>query len=75
MADSDGSSHVPVAYDFSGGPIQSKSLLPGAALNFAVVFSVPEGTKVKDLVFTLKNNQGDEKGNDVRVSLAQEKGV
>ena len=74
LADMDGSSHAPVAYDFEGGPIQSKWLVPGAALNFAVLFSVPKDTKVKDLIFTLKNNQGDEKGNDVRVSLSQEKG-
>jgi hypothetical protein len=73
IADMDGTSHTPVAYDFEGGPIQSKWLVPGAALNFAVLFSVPKDTRLKDLIFTLKNNQGDDKGNDVRVSLAQEK--
>ena len=69
LADGEGSSHAPVLYDFEGGPIQSKWLIPGAALNFGLVFSVPQGTRPKDLLFTLKNNQTDEKGNDVRVSL------
>lgn len=73
LADMDGSSHPPVGYDFEGGPIQSKWLAPGAALNFALLFSVPEGTKMKDLIFTLKNNQTDDKPNNIRVSLAQEK--
>lgn len=73
LADTEGSSHPPVGYDFEGGPIQSKWIVPGAALNFALLFSVPEGTKPKDLIFTLKNNQGDEKGNDVRVGLSPER--
>lgn len=69
IADMDGSSHPPVAYDFEGAPSQSKRLVPGAALNFAVIFCVPNGTKLKDLIFSLKNNQTDDKPNDVRVSL------
>ena len=73
LADMDGSSHPPIGYDFEGGPIQSKWLVPGAALNFALLFSIPEGTKMKDLIFTLKNNQTDDKPNNVRVSLTQDK--
>jgi hypothetical protein len=73
LTDTDGSSYPPIAYDFDGGPTQSKSLVPGAALNFAVLFSVPEGTHIKDLIFSLKNNQGDEKANDVRVTLVEAK--
>lgn len=73
LADTNGSSYPPVTYDFDGGPIQSKPLVPGAALNFAVLFSVPEGTHLKDLIFSLKNNQGDDKANDVRVTLTEEK--
>ena len=42
-------------------------------LNFALLFSIPEGTKMKDLIFTLKNNQTDDKPNNVRVSLTQDK--
>ncbi len=67
-----GSSYAPIGYDFTGAPTQTEWLLPGAQLTFPVLFSVPEGTKLKDLVFTLKNNQGDEKGTDVRVSLQKE---
>ncbi|GEM_PF-579994 len=70
IADTDGGSHSPIAYDFSGGPTQTEGLLPGAAMTFNVVFSLPTDTRPKDLVFTLKNNQGDDGGNDVRVSLA-----
>lgn len=69
LTDTQGSSHSPIAYDFEGGPIQSKWLLPGAALNFALLFSVPEGTQIKDLIFTLKNNQTGDPPNDVRVAL------
>ena len=73
LADMQGESHAPVGYDLEGAPIQSKMLLPGAATSFALLFSVPVGVQVKDLVFTLKNNDSSQKGNDVRVSLAPEK--
>lgn len=69
LTDRDGSSHAPIIYDFDGGPIQSKWLTPGGTLRFALLFSVPQGTVLKDLIFTLKNNQTDDKGNDVRVAL------
>jgi hypothetical protein len=67
LADMDGESHPPIGFDFAGAPLQSKELLPGAKLDFALLFSVPEDTKLKDLVFTLRNIG--EKGTDVRVSL------
>ncbi len=66
----EGSPHPPIGYDFEGGPIQSKPLAPGATLNFSVVFSVPQGTKLKELLFTLRNNSSFEKGTDARVSLS-----
>ncbi len=69
LTDKDGGSYPPIGYDFDGAPSQSAWLLPGAALNFPVIFSVPEGTQVKDLVFSLKNNQNDEPVTDVRVAL------
>jgi len=69
LADTEGSSYAPVGYDFEGAPTQSKWLVPGAALSFPILFSVPANTQLKDLIFTLKNNQTDEKGNDVRVAL------
>jgi hypothetical protein len=72
LADTKGESHAPVGYDIEGAPIESKPLLPGAKTDFAVLFSVPEGTEVKDLVFTLRNNDSALKANDVRVSLTPE---
>jgi hypothetical protein len=69
LTDTEGSSYTPVGYDFEGGPTQSKWLVQGAALSFPILFSVPETAVLKDLIFTLKNNQTDEKANDVRVSL------
>lgn len=71
LADMEGGSHVPVGYDLEGAPIQTKPLLPGARLAFSMLFVVPQATVLKDLVFTLTNN--DSQGtNDVRVSLKGE---
>jgi hypothetical protein len=47
----------------------TKPLLPGAGQDLTAVFIVPEGTKLKDLVFTL-TNVSDRNPKDVRVSLA-----
>lgn len=69
LTDQDGISYPPIAYDYEGAPIQTPGLLPGAQLTFPVIFSVPVAATLKDLVFTLKNNQGDERGVDVRISL------
>jgi hypothetical protein len=74
LADSQGESHAPVGFDLEGAPIQSKPLLPGAKTDFSILFSVPENTQVKDLVFTLRNNDSSQKGNDVRVSLGGDRG-
>ena len=69
LTDTQGESYPPSAYDTSGAPIQTKALLPGSKIEFPVVFSVPQGTPLQDLVFTLRNNNFSQKGNDVRVSL------
>ncbi len=73
LADTQGESQAPVGYDLEGAPIQSKPLLPGSKVDFAILFSVPQSTQLKDLVFTLRNNDFSQKGNDVRVSLTPEK--
>lgn len=70
LTDMNGQSYPPSIYDISGAPIQTKSILPGAKIEFPLIFSIPSGAKVKDLVFTLRNNNSSEKGRDVRVSLA-----
>lgn len=69
LADAQGESYPPILYDVDGAPIQTKPLLPGSKLEFPVFFSVPTGTDIKALVFTLHNNSSSEKPNDVRVSL------
>ncbi|MES2461894.1 MAG: hypothetical protein V4671_15020 [Armatimonadota bacterium] len=71
LAGRDGQSHAPFGYDLEGAPTQSKTLLPGAAALFPILFSVPEATEPKDLVFTLRNNDfsSNGKSSDVRVSL------
>jgi hypothetical protein len=70
LADTEGESHPPIAYDLDvSEPFHSKQLVPGAKTDFTVLFSVPEGTKLKDLVFTLRTIDNNDKGNDARVSL------
>ena len=69
LADQQGESYAPIGYDLEGAPIQSKPLLPGAKTDFPILFSVPQSIELKDLVFTLRNNDFSQKGNDVRVSL------
>jgi hypothetical protein len=68
LTDDQGQSYPPIAYDMpESGPFQSKALLPGAAMEFTVLFTAPEGTTLKDLVFTLRTISSP--GHDVRVSL------
>jgi hypothetical protein len=70
LADAEGGSHPPIAYDIEeSAPFQSKALLPGAGTDFVVLFSVPENFRAKDLVFTLRTIDNADKGSDVRVSL------
>jgi hypothetical protein len=70
LADDQGQSYPPIAYDMpESGPFQSKALLPGAAMEFTVLFTVSEGTTLKDLVFTLRTISSP--GHDVRVSLTR----
>jgi hypothetical protein len=67
LTDDQGQSYVPTDID-----VRSGSLLPGAAKDFAVVFSVPKGTKLKDLVFTLRGYAESNKASDVRVHLGDQ---
>jgi hypothetical protein len=70
LTDDQGLSYPPIAYDIpEGRPFEGKELLPGAAMDFAVLFTVPQGTRLKDLVFTLRTISN--KGHDVRVSLTE----
>jgi hypothetical protein len=70
LADTAGESHPPFTYDMDESePFHSKKLLPGAKTDFTVLFSVPEGITLNDLVFTLKTINNNDKGSDARVSL------
>jgi hypothetical protein len=71
LADDQGESHPPFVYDMDESePFSTKKLLPGAKTDFTILFSVPEDTKPKDLVFTLRTISNNDKGNDARVSLS-----
>jgi hypothetical protein len=65
LTDDQGQSYPPIDFDARGG-----SLASGAAKNFAIVFSVPKGTNLKDLIFTIYSSGNFGKSSNVRVSLA-----
>jgi hypothetical protein len=71
LTDAGGISHTPIGYDFEGGPIQTKALQPGETISFAVIFTVPQNTQLKGLLFTLAANGEREQSKDVRISLAE----
>jgi len=70
LAGADGRSFPPIAYDSPSGANVGAgfTLLPGAAMSFAVVFSVPKGTALKALVLRV-GEYGDTGSKDVRVSF------
>jgi len=65
LADDQGQSYQPLDFDVRPG-----YLTPGAGKTFAVIFSVPKGTHLKDLIFTLYGF-GSSKPSNVRISLNQ----
>jgi len=72
LTDDQGQSYPPMGYDRRGGTDWTPDMLPGSQLNFAIIFSVPKGTVLKDLVFSLLSFPPETNGGtDVRVSLAQ----
>ena len=72
LADNQGQSYAPVDYDKRGGHTdEGPTMLPGSQTEFAIVFSVPKGTVLKDLVFSVQNvDEAVEVGTDVRITLA-----
>jgi len=71
IADTKGNSYPPIAYDMiSKGAWVTKPLLPGSGEELTVLFAVPKGTELKDLIFSLYN-WSDIKGKEVRVSLVK----
>ena len=72
LTDDQGQSYAPLAFDkHTDSTDEGPNMLPGSQTAFAVVFSVPKGTKLKDLVFSLQNAYEDtpDGGTDVRISL------
>jgi hypothetical protein len=67
LADDRGESFPPILTDIASESFQSKPLLPGARLEFNLVFCVPINTNPQDLVFTLRTIS--DKGTDVRIAL------
>ncbi len=71
LIDTEGGKHPPIAYDFEGGPLQSKELQPGENLDFVVLVSVPLDTQLKEMIFTLRAGGESYPGSDVRVLLGE----
>ncbi len=72
LTDDQGQSYAPLGFDkHTDATDEGPSMLPGSQTTFATIFSVPKGTKLKDLVFSLQNAYEDypDGGTDVRISL------
>ena len=66
-------SFAPIDYDKRGSHTdEGPTMLPGSQTEFAILFSVPKGTMLKDLVFSVENvyEESPDGGTDVRISLA-----
>jgi hypothetical protein len=73
LTDDQGQSYGPLAFDkHTDSTDEGPSMLPGSQTTFAAIFSVPKGTKLKDMVFSLQVAYDDtpDGGTDVRISLA-----
>ncbi len=73
LTDLDEQSYQPMKFDVladEGAPL-GRYVLPGASLNFAIVFAVPKDTKLKDVVFSVLKygDRGTKKFTDFRVSV------
>lgn len=60
----------PLAYDTRNSEVTVDKMLPGSAKEFALIFSVPKGSVLKDLVYTI-SGPGDEGKTNVRIALKQ----
>lgn len=72
LADDQGQSHPLLGFDKrAANNDEGPNMLPGSLTDVTVIFSVPKGTKLKDLVFSLQTAYDDypNGGTDVRISL------
>ena len=75
LIDDQGHSYQPLDYDARQERdkimnYRGAAILPGAVADFALVFSVPKGTKPKSLVFTIRE-YSEPTGTDLQVSLGK----
>ena len=71
VTDNQETSYRPIFYDFVGPHGYGPVMLPGSACNFTVVFDVPKGTTVQDLIFTLGDLNDSSDTSDYRIHLKQ----
>ena len=73
LTDNQGQSYAPVDFDKRGGHTdEGPTMLPGSQTEFAIVFSVPKGTVLKDLVFSVQNvEEAPDGGTDNRITPTQ----
>ena len=72
LTDDQEHSFQPMAFDAhnENGPYGGPTLLPGAAGEFAVIFSAPSDINLKDFIFTILAAPADtSKGTDLRISI------
>ena len=79
LTDQGEGSYQPKTYDVTsdeGSPV-GRYALPGAAIPFNIVFAVPAGTQVKDLVYSvvIYGERGQKKSTDFRVALKETPGA
>jgi hypothetical protein len=72
VADDQGQSYPPFGYDMvTDGPAAMRPMLQGSSAKMTVLFAVPVGTKLKDMIFTLMTQGNGATKKDVRISLAK----
>lgn len=71
LVDTDDETHAMLLIDTPSVGSKSKDLLPGSALRFQIVFSVPTRATLKELIFTLRNfGIGERPSTDLRIDLS-----
>lgn len=68
LTDDQAHGYTPAAFDSRNDNNSTSKMLPGAAHEFSLVFSVPAQTNIRDLIYTVDASEMDTK-TDFRVSL------
>lgn len=75
LTDDQEHAYAPIAFDArnENGPYGGPTLLPGSAGEFAVIFSVPQGTVPKNFIFSiLASPANTDKGTTLRISIPKQ---